>query len=196
MRSPLLWFSTVRIRSNRHTLVSPPSAARRVVIAASRCGTSTVGVETISKMRGVSAPAGRPARYQQVINDRVYPPPFALRIEQLDERTSFSTSPPNQRSSSRSSSTERFSWMGRPRAHLSASCSGEVRGVSRSLRLRSTQRSPRAGRSYAESAVHWTAAWRERRRNPPFRVESEARNHCQLPWNPRHSPPSRAGTYT
>lgn len=44
----------------------------------------TVGAETISKMRGVSARTGRPARYQQVINDRVYPPPFALRIEQLD----------------------------------------------------------------------------------------------------------------
>lgn len=44
----------------------------------------TVGAETISKMRGVSTRTGRPARYQQVINDRVYPPPFALRIEQLD----------------------------------------------------------------------------------------------------------------
>lgn len=51
----------------------------------------TVGAETISKMRGVSTRTGRPARYQQVINDRVYPPPFALRIEQLDagEERSF-----------------------------------------------------------------------------------------------------------
>ncbi|MCT2085171.1 hypothetical protein M3D75_03485 [Microbacterium enclense] len=51
----------------------------------------TVGAENISRMRGVSARTGRPARYQQVINERVYPPPFALRIEQLDagEERSF-----------------------------------------------------------------------------------------------------------
>ena len=40
MRSPGRWSNTVRIRSNRQTLVRPPSNARRVVIAASRCGTS------------------------------------------------------------------------------------------------------------------------------------------------------------
>ena len=37
------WSRTVRIRSNRQTLVSPPRRASRVVIAASRCGVSIDG---------------------------------------------------------------------------------------------------------------------------------------------------------
>lgn len=42
------------------------------------------GEERIRSVRGVRAGRGRPARYQQVLNQRLYPPPYALSIEQLD----------------------------------------------------------------------------------------------------------------
>lgn len=41
------------------------------------------GEEIIQAVRGVTTTPGRPARYQQVLNHRLYPPPFALSIEQL-----------------------------------------------------------------------------------------------------------------
>ncbi|MEV7827080.1 hypothetical protein [Microbacterium enclense] len=41
------------------------------------------GDEIIHRVRGIAASRGRVARYHQVINHRVYPPPFALRVEQL-----------------------------------------------------------------------------------------------------------------
>ena len=42
------------------------------------------GQEIIRKVRGVTALPGRAARYWQVLNEHLYPPPTGMRIEQLD----------------------------------------------------------------------------------------------------------------